>query len=410
MFDQGDAANMETYDVLIAGGGYAGMMCALRLAGLTRGRGLQIALINPRPRFVERLRLHEGLVVDGDPGLRSFALAPFLAKRGIAFIEGSIVAIDEEAGTADVAVTDGAHRKVGFSRLVLATGSSSDRSRIPGADAHAHVLEHDGHRNVHALRALLKQHATPKVLVVGAGPTGVEVAAEIAGKPGARVTLIGHAPFGAFTTPPVARKVRGELERSGVRLFEAIEVKRLHTRNAETSEGSIAFDLCVVCAGFVCDPVPDLEADPAGRLKVDPFLRSTRNARIYAAGDLAVTGAVPGAPPRMSAFYALCTGAHAARNIAREFSGKALIRFGFWTYGQAFGLGRHAVGFASFPCDTPLPPYYSGRVGYHLRRFFVWLLFRLLKVEQVWPGLPFYLRPWRGGRRTSTRIGLDEPA
>ena len=46
----------ENTDVIVVGGGYAGVMAANRL---TRRDGVTVTLINPRPAFVERIRLHQ---------------------------------------------------------------------------------------------------------------------------------------------------------------------------------------------------------------------------------------------------------------------------------------------------------------------------------------------------------------
>jgi NADH:quinone reductase (non-electrogenic) len=50
----------ETYDVVILGAGYSGLMAALRLG--RRRLGLRIALINAEEQFVERVRLQESMV------------------------------------------------------------------------------------------------------------------------------------------------------------------------------------------------------------------------------------------------------------------------------------------------------------------------------------------------------------
>ena len=52
----------ENTDVIVVGGGYAGVMAANRL---TRRDGVKVTLINPRPDFVERIRLHQ-LVTGSD--------------------------------------------------------------------------------------------------------------------------------------------------------------------------------------------------------------------------------------------------------------------------------------------------------------------------------------------------------
>jgi NADH dehydrogenase FAD-containing subunit len=158
--------------------------------------------------------------------------------------------------------------------------------------------------------------------------------------------------------------------------------------------GPFDFDVCVVAAGFTAShnlANTDLPTGSGGRILVDPHLRSIADPTIYAAGDAALPVEPCGAPPRMSAFFALATGAFVASAIADEMAGRRQRRFGFWTYGQAIGLGGDAVGFASFPHDRPVGPLYTGRIGYWLRHFFVWVLFQLLRLEMRRPGLPFYL-------------------
>lgn len=75
------------YQTIIVGGGYAGMICAVRLAGKA-GKRTRIALVAPNRLFVERSRLHEKLAVCADARSRPLELAPLLAGLGVDFIEG----------------------------------------------------------------------------------------------------------------------------------------------------------------------------------------------------------------------------------------------------------------------------------------------------------------------------------
>ena len=168
----------------------------------------------------------------------------------------------------------------------------------------------------------------------------------------------------------------------------------LTANSACTDQGAIAFDICVLASGFAVDNVfssSGLAATPEGRIAVDPFLRAHDDPLVYAAGDAAKPSSSCGAPPRMSVFFALTTGAQVADAIADQLGGKRPRRFSYWTYGQAIGLGQRAVGFANFPFDRAIGPLYTGRVGFWMRHFFVWVLFQLLLLEQGMPGLPFYL-------------------
>jgi len=85
---------MIKYDIIIIGGGYADIMAALRLSSKLRKNGLSIALINPRPNFVERIRLHKNLAVNHTKGPRSFNIKEMFVPRDIDFIEGEVMEID----------------------------------------------------------------------------------------------------------------------------------------------------------------------------------------------------------------------------------------------------------------------------------------------------------------------------
>ncbi len=394
---------MEHYDVVIAGGGYAGVMCALRLAGKMVGQPIRIALINPAAHFVERLRLHEGIVEPARRRLRSFDIAALLGRRGVAFIPGKVVALDRTAWTATVERSNGQTIEIGYDRFVAAGGTVNRTDMIEGADRHAYVLDPSGDRNAAALHRRLAEEPARRVLVIGAGVTGIELAAEIAQRPGISVTLASAGAFAPFAADALRALLRRELESLEVGVM-ITRVRRLSANLAHTDSGEIAFDVCAVCAGFQAPPFlgeSGLETNQAGRVLTDPYLRACNDGRIYAAGDCCLPVGPVGAPPRMSVPFALTTGAHVAEAIAAELTNRRPRRFGFWTFGQAIGLGNRAVGFSLTPHDTPFRPYFAGRVAFHLRAFFVRLLFSILRAEKGRrPRLPFWIgRPLRRAKR-----------
>jgi NADH dehydrogenase FAD-containing subunit len=161
-----------------------------------------------------------------------------------------------------------------------------------------------------------------------------------------------------------------------------------------TSAGDLPCDVCIWCTGFAGQPVirdSGLETDAAARIRVDPYLRALGDPFVFAAGDACIPVERCGAPPRMSAFFALTTGAHVADTIARMHAGRRPRPFGFWTWGQAIGVGQEAVGFATIPYDHQIGPIYRGRTAFRLRSFFVWLLVRLIGLQRRFPALPFWL-------------------
>lgn len=156
-------------DIVIAGGGYAGIACATRLAreNATLAR---IRLINPEPVLVERIRLHQAAT---GQRLRERRIDKLLERAGVELVRGQVRGIDPRARTVQV---DG--RTLRWDRLVLALGSHSGSREVPGVAEHAFELEpHTAHRLRERLGAL---PAGSRVVVVGGGLTGIEAAAEIA--------------------------------------------------------------------------------------------------------------------------------------------------------------------------------------------------------------------------------------
>lgn len=396
----------DNFHVVIVGGGYAGVMCALRLGGRSRGR-LSIALVNPRAEFVERLRLHEDLVEQPAHKMRSFDFAAFLGVRNVRFVEGSVVGLSRSNNSVSARSATGEELTLGYDRLVIASGSSAARNLIAGQADHCFNMDQSDPHGVARLRARLAVTSSPQISIIGGGATGIEVAAELSRLPHANVTLICAGQFGDAFTKSVARRLRKVLDRRRVAILDNCPVRSVASDHVVTSTGSISHDIVVACTGFQVSPVwrdAGLRTEPNGRVVGDKFLRSVSDPAIFLAGDAATADLRHSAPPRMSVMFAMTSGAHVAECLIDERSGRGLRRFAFWTYGQAIGLGNEAFGFGNMAYDKAYPPYFTGRIGFQLRHFFVATLFRLLQWERHLPGLPFYLgRPLLRDRRVLSR-------
>jgi hypothetical protein len=84
--------NFSSYDVVILGAGYAGLMAALRLS--QKRRGLRIALVSIRDQFLERVRLQETIVAAVAPRIAS--ISAFVAGTNVEFICGSVASLDAD--------------------------------------------------------------------------------------------------------------------------------------------------------------------------------------------------------------------------------------------------------------------------------------------------------------------------
>ena len=196
--------------VLVIGAGYAGATVAVRLAGRSRGRA-EVTVVNPRPQFVNRLRLHHVAIGRAVP-------APDLRRMlgaGVTLVEGHVTTLDPDAGRATVAGPDGV-RILAFDRVVVATGSTTAAAPVPGGELVHAVADLESALRLRTAFAALPA-GTP-VSVVGGGFTGLETVAELAeSRPDVPVRLVTAGEVGGWFTPPAAEHVRRTLEDSAWR-------------------------------------------------------------------------------------------------------------------------------------------------------------------------------------------------
>ncbi|MBA2673282.1 FAD-dependent oxidoreductase [Ramlibacter sp.] len=324
-------------DIVIVGGGYAGVACAARLAHRARAQRTpaRIRLINPQPRLIERIRLHQAAA--GQP-LPERRIDTLLDRCGVELVTGYAEALDPSARTLRVG-----GQALGWDRLVLALGSAPNVDAVPGVAAHAFTLGTDAVAALHARLAALPQGAC--AAVVGGGLTGIEAASEIAEAfPRLRVHLVAHGAIGPDFGPAGRRHVLDTLaQRLGVTLHEHVRVDAVGATRLETGQGPLAFDACVWAAGFTLPTLPreaGLRTNARGQVLVDPQLRSVSHPWIYAAGDVAGPALPPGQELPMGCKTAMPMGVHVGDNLAGELMGQACNAFDYALLFYCVSLGR----------------------------------------------------------------------
>lgn len=396
-----------TPDVVIIGAGYAGMMAAMRLAGRTRRKPVRITLINPTDQFVERPKLHE--VATGSQPL-TLPLAHMLRGTRVDLRLGWVTAIEPDDNTV-VVNGDRGPKRLRYDYTIYALGSRTDRSAVAGIDEYAYTLDPSGPRTTTELLERLQALHAGHVVVAGSGPTGVEVAAEIAELyPQLHVRIVTGGEFATFTDAGVRAHMRRAMDRLGVDVVDQAPIASVESDRVVLQSGeSVPADVTIWAGGFRALPLAQesgLRTNERGQVLVDPALRSFSHPNVFAVGDAALPLHDTGAPPRMSLFYALVTGAHAAESLNRILRGKEPKPLGFSTFGQGIALGRHdAVGFLTFPNDVRSGPMITGRAGIGIRRFFVDLLRRMIEWERVVPGVFYWFGSGRG--KMSGRMALS---
>lgn len=332
--------------VVVIGGGYAGTLAANHL----RVRpDVDITLVNARPMFVERIRLHQLLA-----GTHT-ATADYGSMLG----EGIELVVDtaDRIHTADrkVVLTSGA--VLDYDYLIYAVGSNTSAPEFAypiGEFEHAERLR----------EALDEVHPDAPITVVGGGLTGIETASEL-GERGRRVTLVCGGVLGPSLARPGRRSVAKALTRLGVEVLQTAAVAEVLPHAVVlTDERVLPSVLTVWTAGF---GVPELAArsglrtDTLGRLLTDETLTSIDDPRIVAAGDAA---APSGEPLRMSCQAAIPLGAQAANTVLSRIAGTAPAVVNQAFTGQCISLGRsYATVQLARPDDTPINVAIGGRLG-----------------------------------------------
>ncbi|MFE2849262.1 NAD(P)/FAD-dependent oxidoreductase [Streptomyces scopuliridis] len=350
----------ENTDVVVIGGGYAGVMAANRL---TRGDDVTVTLINPRRTFVERIRLHQ-LVGGSDDAVVDYR--EVLGER-VQLVVDAVTRID----AAGRRVTLASGGTVGYDYLIYAVGSGSADPAVPGAAEFAYPIA--TFEEAGRLRPVLDAApATAAVTVVGAGPTGIEIAAELA-EAGRAVTLVCGGVLGPYLHPRGRRSVAKRLAKLGVTALDGPDAKvTAVARDAVRLSGGreLPSEVTIWTAGF---GVPDLavrsglSTDALGRLLTDETLTSVDDVRIVAAGDSAAPSDVP---LRMSCQAAMPLGARAADTVLSRIAGERPSPLNQAFAGQCISLGRRAGIFQfAHRYDVALWFHIDGRPGARLKEF-----------------------------------------
>jgi len=261
--------------------------------------------------------------------------------------------------------------EIAYDYLVLAAGSVTNYfglDSVSGTTAALRDLNDAESTRSRILHAFEEAAAEPDaerrtdlmtIIVVGGGPTGVEMAGAIAelrkhalphdfpnlDLSRARVVLLeaaGHLLHGMH--PSMQATSRENLERMGVEVQLGAKVAHADSRSVTVADGDrIAAGAVIWVAGVRAPPLA--EALPAakgalGRVAVEQTLHLTGHPEVYVIGDMAHVGGPDGPPHPMLAPVAIQQGDLAAENILRHLAGRQLKRFNYSDRGTMVTIGR----------------------------------------------------------------------
>lgn len=383
------------YRILIIGGGFGGVTAAKHLQRLMPAEA-DITLVSKKPGL-EYFGVLYRLIGGADPDEALIPLKLMLNEHRIDLMTAMI----DEVNTADRFVKVGSD-KYYYDTLILAPGSVPAFFNIPGMEEHAVTMYSVDqalalHTKVigcleHMKTATGDERASlGRFVIVGAGPTGIEIAGEIlplarrlARKNGIDPSLISVDLVEAMDRllpaiePDASAKVRKHLEQMGIHIHLNTMVAGADANGITLKDGSRMDAKTIVwTAGVAPSPllknVPGLQFDKRGRVMVDEFLQAQGKPEIIVIGDCAST------PYAGMAQTAVTDGKHAARVIAAKIKKQPLPVYKPVTPAYAIPAGPNwaAVKFG------PLRVY--GFLGHMMRRAADAHVYQLL--------LPLYLVP-----------------
>lgn len=367
-------------NIVVVGGGAGGLELATKLGrALGRKKKARITLVDRETTHLWKPLLHEIAVGTMDEGSDAVSYRAHAYTHGFHFRIGSLTDIDREKRQivlAPVQDEEGVEflpsTRIDYDYLVLSVGSVSNDFGIPGVSEHCIFL--DGARQAHRFRNKLlnrflriqrvpEEPSEVRVAIVGGGATGVELSAELhhAVKEFHRygfdaitnkhlhVTLLEAGDRILPALPErISRTVTRELSRIGITLHVGTMVTEALEGGFKTKDGGwIPADLKVWAAGIKAPDflagIGGLETNRINQLKVNAYLQTTRDERIFALGDCAEFIQENGkpVPPRAQSAHQMASACY--HNLVATLKGKRLKPYFYKDYGSLVTLANYST-------------------------------------------------------------------
>lgn len=211
-----------------------------------------------------------------------------------------------------------------------------------------------------------KREAAMNIVIIGGGPTGVELAGAFAeltrtvlnkdfdhiDPTTVRVRLIEGSPRVLASFPPeLSASAQAQLEKLGVEVRTGVRVEAIRAGEVVVAGETIRADNIIWAAGVSAVPLAKqlgVETDRMGRIKVMPDLSVPGHSEVFALGDVVTLTDVNGLLVPGVAQGALQMGRHAARLIERELRGEKFspagrAPFAYHDKGNMATIGRSAA-------------------------------------------------------------------
>ena len=352
--------------VVIIGGGFGGLYAAKRLAG----KDVKVTLVDRRNHHVFQPLLYQVATAGLSPGDIASPIRWILRRqKNVEVLLETVERVDPARRV--ISFRDGAQSTYDY--LIVAAGATHAyfghddwRPYAPGLKTLEDALEIRGRvlgafETAEREAVLAGKRAQLTFVIVGGGPTGVELAgalAEIAKQTlaqdfrhfdprAARILLLEAGPSILSAFPePLRAAARRDLERLGVEVHTSTPVTRLGQNVVEAGGTTIEASSVLWAAGVAASPLGatlGVPLDRAGRVLVNPDLTIPGHANVFVIGDLASLNGPDGKPYPGVAQVAIQMGGRAADNIIRATEGQPLRPFHYKNLGNMATIGRKSA-------------------------------------------------------------------
>src|SRR5215475_8574954 len=354
--------------VVIIGGGFAGIAAAHAL----RHADAEVVLIDRRNHHIFQPLLYQVATAVLSPAEIAAPIRQLEAKqRNVSVLLAEVTGVDVASCTIEACSPGAGVRKIAYNYLVVATGmrpsyfghdefarhapglkslndAETIRAKILGAFELAAATEDEAER---------ARQMT--FVLVGAGPTGVELAASLAQMvkvtlrrnfrhidPAKSIIILLDAGKRVLPTfaESLSRRVTRHLTKLGVKVMTSIKVDTVDEQGVVAGGTRIPSATVLWTAGVAASPLPKMlggKTDRAGRALVDPFLKVVDAPGVFVVGDVASLmqneHPVPGV-----AQAAIQEGKYVGRSIAKEIKGRKVKRpFRYFDKGNMAVVGKN---------------------------------------------------------------------
>ncbi|CAG2336797.1 NAD(P)/FAD-dependent oxidoreductase [Burkholderia sola] len=361
--------------IVIVGGGIAGLQLATRLGErLGRSGRAQITIVDRSPTHIWKPMLHTIAAGTRDVQQQQVIFLAHARDHGYTYQPGELKGLDRarrRVQLGEIRSQDGDvvidARELDYDVLILALGSRANDFGVPGVREHCYFI--DSQQQAETFNEALRMRVFRsiardepfRVAIVGAGATGVELAAELSRllevaqaygdetvRERLQLTLLESGPRILNAFPPrISASAQRRLEQIGFRVLTSTRVTSADANGFHYGDGSFAeADLMVWAAGV---KAPDfmqglggLDTNRANQIVVSPTLQASGDEHVFAIGDCAslqLEGQERPLPP--TAQVATQQAEHLAKHLPAWLDGTPIPPFAFHDFGALVSISDY---------------------------------------------------------------------